>query len=152
MAVRRSSWTAVGVRVGGVLNMCVIVFPPRFRGVKGNAGLYWGVPQRGDWSVSHSCHTDPWHAANPRPGPRRQRGPRPGLGAAGDPQAFSSNSSHQHKGDWGHAGSLLRKGWGGIEWVNRGMHTHTHTPTGMLWSCLSCLRARRGGGGGTKWG
>lgn len=31
-------------------------------------------------------------------------------GAAGVPQAFSSNSSHQHKGDWDHAGSLLRKG------------------------------------------
>lgn len=31
-----------------LLNMCVIVFLPRFRGVKGNAGLLWGVPVRGN--------------------------------------------------------------------------------------------------------
>lgn len=136
---------------GRLLNMCVIVFfPPRFRGVKGNAGLRWGVPGRGDWSVTHSCHTEPRRTPNPRPGLFPGRGAGPGLGAAGVPQAFSSNSSHQHKGDQVPAGSLLRKDWAKT-WQN-GLteaytHTYTHTISNAFWG-LSVLPV---GMVGKKW-
>lgn len=75
-------------------------------------------------------------------GPLRAEGPGPGLGAAGVPQAFSSSSSHQHKGDQDHAGSLLRKGRAQA-WQNglteAHTHTYTHSHSNAFWAvCLAC--------------
>lgn len=71
-------------------------------------------------------------------------GPGLGLGAAGVPQAFSSSSSHQHKGDWDHAGSLLRKGWAKT-WQNglteACIYSQTHTNSKAFTGRLSCLWA-----------
>lgn len=86
----------------------------------------------------------------PGPGFSRAEGPGPGLGAAGVPQAFSSNSSHQHKRDQVPAGSLLRKDWAKT-WQN-GLteaytHTYTHTISNAFWG-LSVLPV---GMVGKKW-
>lgn len=121
-----------------LLNMCVIVFFPPFPRCERECRVALGVPGRGDWSVSHSCHTEPQCAPNPRPRPLRAEEPGPGLGAAGVLQAFSSSSSHPHKGDRDHAGSLLRKGWAKT-WQNGLIEARIHTHTHMLFWGLSVL-------------
>lgn len=77
-----------------LLNMCVIVFFPRFRGVKGNAGVSQG--EAIEASVTAAIQSP---GAQQIPGPALVGGEGPGLGlgATGVPKAFSSHSSHQHK-------------------------------------------------------
>lgn len=126
---------------GSLSNMCVIVFFPPFPRCERECRVALGCPrERRLKRQSQLPHRAPARSKS-QARPSWAEGPRLGPGAAGVPQAFSSYSSHQHKGDRDHAGSLLRKGWAKT-WQNglteACIHTKTHTQTLRL-SGLSVL-------------
>lgn len=152
MAVRRSSWTAVGVRVGGGAEyVCNCLSPPVSEVWKGMQDCT-GASHSEAIEASVTAATQ-IHGTQQIPGPALA-----GRGARG--RAWERQETHRPflptpltstRGTGVMLGVCLERAEAGLNGLTEAC-IHTHTPTGMLWSCLSCLRARGGDGGGTKWG